>query len=204
MAEPSPFTAFVLAGGKSTRMGSDKALMRLGGRPLILRALELAEAVTKDVKIVGDPEKFATFGKVVQDIYAARGPLGGIHAALRHSTTEYNLILGVDLPFVPASFLSFLVSATKSSEATVTVPSAGGYLQTLCAIYRKTFVEPAEAALAAGRNKIDALFSNISIRVVDEQETSAAGFNTSMFRNLNTPQDWEAAKREFETRPQHL
>jgi len=61
MAEPSPLTAFVLAGGKSTRMDSDKALMRLGGQPLILRALGLAEAMTRDVKIVGDPEKFGTF-----------------------------------------------------------------------------------------------------------------------------------------------
>jgi molybdopterin-guanine dinucleotide biosynthesis protein A len=80
----------------------------------------------------------------------------------------------------------------------------GGYLQTLCAVYRKEFLKPAEAALAAGRNKIDALFSGISVRIMDEQEILRAGFNTSMFRNLNTPEEWEAAKREFESRPQHL
>lgn len=204
MPGPSPLTAFVLAGGKSTRMGSDKALMRLGGQPLIIRALALAKMLTDEVNIVGDPEKFGTFGKAVQDIYAARGPLGGIHAALRHSTTDHNLILGVDLPFVTSSFLSFLVLAAKSSNAMVTLPSSGGYLQTLCAIYRKEFFRPAESALAAGRNKIDALFPDISVRVIDEPEILAAGFNIAMFRNLNTPEDWRTAEREFETHPQHL
>jgi len=110
----------------------------------------------------------------------------------------------VDLPFLQPGFLSFLASEAQSSDAIVTVPSTGGYLQPLCGIYRKEFLVPAEAALAAGRNKIDALFSNISIRVVGEQEILQAGFNASMFRNLNTPEDWEAAEREFETRPQHL
>jgi molybdopterin-guanine dinucleotide biosynthesis protein A len=183
-------------------MGSDKVFMHLGGQPLIVHALALAKAVADDVKIVGDSEKFAGFGKVVPDIYPAHGPLGGIHAALLDSTTEYNLILGVDLPFVHSSLLSFLLSAAKSSDAIVTVPSTGGYLQTLCAVYRKEFLRPAESALAAGRNKIDALFSDTSVRVIDEQEILAAGFNLSMFRNLNTPEDWKAAEREFES--QHL
>jgi molybdopterin-guanine dinucleotide biosynthesis protein A len=178
--------------------------MPLGGQPLIVHALALAKSVTDKVKIVGDPEKFASFGKVVLDIYAARGPLGGIHAALLNSETDYNFFLGVDIPFVEPSFLSLLVSEAQTSGATVTLPTAGGYLQTLCAVYRKEFLKPAEAALAAGRNKVDALFSGISVRIMDEQEILRAGFNTSMFRNLNTPEEWEAAKREFESRPQHL
>jgi molybdopterin-guanine dinucleotide biosynthesis protein A len=185
-------------------MGSDKALMQLGGQPLLVHALVLAESVTDRVKIVGDPEKFATFGKVIPDIYAARGPLGGIHAALLDSETDCNLILGVDIPFVQPSFLSFLVSEAQSSGAAVTLPSTGGYLQTLCGIYRKEFLDPAEAALGAGCNKIDAVFSNVSVRIIDEQEILAAGFDPPMFRNLNTPEDWEAAKWEFESRPQHL
>jgi molybdenum cofactor guanylyltransferase len=204
MPSSTPLTAFVLAGGRSTRMGSDKAFIQLGGQPLIVHALALAKSVTDDVKIVGDPEKFASFSKVVSDVYAARGPLGGIHAALLDSETDCNFILGVDIPFVQPGFLSFLASEAQSSGAAVTLPSTAGYLQTLCGIYRKKFLEPAEAALAAGRNKIDALFSNISVRVIDEQEILAAGFNTSMFRNLNTPEQWEAAKREWESRLQHL
>lgn len=185
-------------------MGSDKAFMQLAGQPLIMHALALAKSLANEVKISGDPEKFASFGIVVSDVYAARGPLGGIHAALLNSATDYNFFLGVDIPFVEPGFLSLLVSEAQTSGATVTFPTVGGYLQTLCAVYRKEFLKPAEAALAAGRNKIDALFSGISVRIMDEQEILRAGFNTSMFRNLNTPEEWEAAKREFESRPQHL
>jgi molybdopterin-guanine dinucleotide biosynthesis protein A len=204
MPSPTSLTAFVLAGGRSTRMGSDKAFMQLGGQSLLVHALALAQSVTDQVKIVGDPEKFATFGKVIPDIYSARGPLGGIHAALHDSETDCNFILGVDIPFLQPGFVSFLASEAQSSDAIVTVPSTGGYLQPLCGIYRKEFLVPAEAALAAGRNKIDALFSSISVRVIDEQEIVRAGFNPSMFRNLNTPEDWEAAKRKLEFRAEHL
>jgi molybdopterin-guanine dinucleotide biosynthesis protein A len=193
-------SAFVLAGGKSSRMGSDKALLQLGGQALIVHALALAKSVTNDVTIVGDAEKFASFGKVVPDIYSDRGPLGGIHAALLNSATDCNLILGVDLPFVQPRFLPLLVSEAETSGAVVTLPSTDGYLQTLCAVYRKQFLVLAEAALAAGRNRIDALFPEISVRIIREQEVTAAGFTSSMFRNLNTPEEWEFAGKEFESR----
>src|SRR5690242_14390814 len=85
-------TAFILAGGKSTRMGADKAFVPLEGRPLLARAIELAGAVTSDVRIVGSAEKFGSFGPVVEDQFRDCGPLGGIHAALRSSSTDLNLI----------------------------------------------------------------------------------------------------------------
>jgi molybdenum cofactor guanylyltransferase len=204
MVELGSLTAFVLAGGKSSRMGSDKAFLQAGGQSLIVHSLALAKSVASEVKISGDPEKFGSLAKIVPDKFTGRGPLGGIHAALLDSATEYNLILGVDLPFVCSSFLSFLMSAANSSHAMVTVPFIGGHLQTLCAVYRKEFLRHAESALAAGRNKIDALFPGVLVRVIDEQEILAAGFNISMFRNVNTPEDWELAKRELDSSPQHL
>jgi molybdenum cofactor guanylyltransferase len=115
-----------------------------------------------------------------------------------------NLILGVDLPFMDSAFLSFLISTAQSCDAVVTVPSCGNHLQTLCAVYRKDFGEMADRALAEGRNKIDALFSNIPVRVIEEKEIKAAGFNLSIFRNLNTPEEWEASKRDFALRETRL
>ena len=76
-------TGFILAGGKSTRMGTDKAFIEFEGHTLLERALSLARSVTPDVRIVGAREKFAPFAPVVEDIFRERGPLGGIHAALR-------------------------------------------------------------------------------------------------------------------------
>ena len=104
-------TAFVLAGGKSSRMGSDKAFLRLGDETLLSQALKLTSAVVSEVCIVGDAKKFAAFGRVVEDVYRERGPLGGIHAALSGSTTELNLMLAVDLPFVTPAFLQYLLVA---------------------------------------------------------------------------------------------
>lgn len=190
-----PITAFVLAGGKSSRMGSDKAFLELAGRTLLARSLDLALAVTNDVRIVGDPEKFAAFGPVVPDVYPARGPLGGIHAALSACPTDYNLILAVDLPFIELGFLQYLIAEAESTDATVTVPSAAGNLHPLCAVYRKPFLAVAERALAENRNKLDALFSEVAVRIIGEPELSAAGFDAKIFRNLNTPEDWQQANQ---------
>jgi molybdenum cofactor guanylyltransferase len=192
-----PITAFVLAGGKSSRMGSDKAFLELAGRPLLAYSLDLARSVANEVKIVGDPRKFASFGAVIADVYSDRGPLGGIHAALTGSTTDWNLVLGVDLPFLRISFLNYLLSEAQSSGAVVTVPSANGYLHPLCAVYRKQFSVSAESALSDGKNKVDALFPDVLTRVISDEELAGAGFDASIFRNLNTPEEWERAKQEF-------
>jgi len=190
-------SAFVLAGGKSTRMGTDKAFVELDGRTLLARALELARSVTCDVRIVGDPAKFAAFAPVVQDVFRDCGPLGGIHAALRASNAALNLILAVDVPYVSPVLLQFLIKrARESASTTVTVAQAGGGWQPLCAVYRREFADLAENALPEGRCKIDALFDGIRTQAIKEEELEAAGFSASMFRNLNTREELEAARAD--------
>ena len=184
---------FVLAGGKSTRMGSDKAFLRLGDETLLSRALKTAGAVSADVRIVGDAQKFAAFGRVVEDVYRDRGPLGGIHAALSSSTAELNLMLAVDLPFVKPEFLGYLLSRARESGAMVTVPRAGGGLQPLCAVYRRGFADVAEQSLREGNNKIDSLFAEVETCVIEEDELARAGFSAGMFHNLNTPEEFDKA-----------
>jgi molybdopterin-guanine dinucleotide biosynthesis protein A len=178
-----------LAGGKSSRMGTDKAFAALNGRTLLARSLDVARSLTQDVRIVGDPRKFVHFAPVVEDVFPACGPLGGIHAALRASQCELNFILAVDLPFVPPALLQFLVSRAAESEAVVTVPRSGEGLQPLCAVYRQVFSSTAEESLRTGRYKIDALFARVETLVVNQEELERAGFSDRTFRNLNTPED---------------
>ncbi|HEX7896045.1 MAG TPA: molybdenum cofactor guanylyltransferase [Terriglobales bacterium] len=204
LSEMISVSAYVLAGGKSSRMGQDKAFLVLGGCTLLERALGSARTVAENVAIVGDPAKFAAYGQVIEDVYRERGPLGGIHAALSNTSTEWNLILGVDLPFVNADFLCFLISAAKSCDAVVIVPSTVGGYEPLCAVYRKEFAAVAESALKSGRNKIDALYASVSLRTVNADEIAAHGFRVDMFRNLNAPADWDLAKTEFENASKHL
>jgi molybdenum cofactor guanylyltransferase len=151
-------TGFVLAGGKSSRMGQDKAFLQLEGRTLLAHALELTQAVTGNAWIVGSAEKFAAFGSVLEDRYPGRGPLAGIHAALASTRTELNLITAVDMPFLELDFLRYLITQARASQAVVVVPRAGGRLQPLCAIYRKDFAEVAERSLRAGKNKATVCF----------------------------------------------
>ena len=184
---------FVLAGGKSSRMGggpgNDKAFLEFGGQTLLDRALAVMSTVCDRVAIVGDPAKFAKYESVVADIFPGCGPLAGIHAALVHSSAELNLILAVDMPFVSRELLAFLFAAAEEDDAIVTVPRTGKGLQPLCAVYRRDFSTVAEQALREGNYKIDATFSNVSVRVIEEGELAAAGFSEQSFFNVNTPQD---------------
>lgn len=188
-ASADGLSAFVLAGGRSTRMGADKAFVEYEGRTLLATVLDVARTVTEDVRIVGKREKFAAYGSVTEDIFSERGPLGAIHAALRSSVADLNLMLAVDMPFVAPHFLQYLLGEARNANATVTLPRCDGHLQTLCAIYRREFAEVAESALLAGRNKIDPLFATLDARVIEEEELKRAGFPPELFRNLNTPQD---------------
>ncbi len=198
-SSPPDVTVFILAGGKSARMGTNKAFVILDGRTLLARALDVARSVTSDVRIVGDAAKFSAFAPVVEDIFPGSGPLGGIHAALRISPTDLNVILAIDVPFVPPALLQYLISRARNSAlATVTVTETAGRLQPLCAVYRREFADAAERALRAGRYKIDALFESAHTQVIAENELENAGFSSKIFRNLNTPEELERAGEEGE------
>ena len=182
-------SAFILAGGKSARMGTDKAFVLLDGRTLLARMLHLARQLTSNVHIIGDPAKFAPFAPTIEDIFPGCGPLGGIHAALRSSRTDLNVILAVDVPFVSLALLDYLISRATSSNANVTLARAAGGFQPLCAIYRRFFADAAENALLAGHCKIDTLFAPTTTQVIEEAELEASGFSPRIFRNLNTPEE---------------
>jgi molybdopterin-guanine dinucleotide biosynthesis protein A len=185
---------FLLAGGKSSRMGANKAFLDFAGQPLLERALRVLKATCGNVSIVGEPATFADFGAVVPDVFPGCGPLGGIHAALLSSRAELNAVLAVDMPFVSADLLNFLFAAAANSPAMVAVPRTGRGLQPLCAIYRREFAAVAERALLAGEYKVDAAFAAVPLLVVEESELAAAGFSEKNFLNLNTPEDRRAAE----------
>jgi molybdenum cofactor guanylyltransferase len=189
-----PLTGFVLIGGKSSRMGTDKALLRLpDGETLLEHAIAVLSSVASEVRLIGSNEKYANFAStrpIVEDIFPERGPLGGIHAALVSSETELNLILAVDTPGVTPALLEYLVARAEATDALVVVPEIEGRLQPLCAAYRKQFCRLAQESLEAGRNKVDRAFGAASTMVLRQEELEAAGFGANLFRNLNTAEEW--------------
>ena len=194
-------TAFVLAGGQSTRMGREKAMLELGGSTLLERALQLALTVAAEAMVVGSRGEFERYGRLLEDVYPGQGPLGGIHAALWASPTDLNLILAVDTPFLEARFLEFLVAQARESGAVVTLPRTADGFHPLAAVYRRSFRETAEQALAEGRNKIDALFAQVETRVLEEEELRRFAFAPAIFENLNTPEELERARRRMQEKP---
>jgi molybdopterin-guanine dinucleotide biosynthesis protein A len=182
-------TTFILAGGKSTRMGEEKAFLKLGKRLLIDHAILTARPLECDIFIVGSKEKFGAYGRTVNDIFPDAGPLGGIHAALNRSESPLNLVLAVDTPFIRSEYLFDLVNEARHNNAMVTVTKTTDGLQPLCAVYRKEFKDVAETALVAGKLKIDRLFSKGTV-IFDSRRL---GYDPKMFENLNTPEAYQGA-----------
>lgn len=187
-------TAFVLTGGKSTRMGEDKAGLRLpNGMTLLEHALATCGAVAGQVGIIGPRSRYASYawaGEIVEDIFTDRGPLGGIHAALSVTKSDWNIVLAVDVPAVTPTLLRWLLAEARKSGKLITVPDIGGQQQPLCAVYRHAFREIAERALQENRNKVNGSFPPAETRVISEQELVHAAFAPEMFANVNTPEEF--------------
>jgi molybdenum cofactor guanylyltransferase len=175
-------------------MGENKAFADFAGSTLLARMLELAHAIATDVRVVGDVEAYSPFAQTIPDIFPGRGPLGGIHAALRSARTNINLVLAVDMPSVEPGFLRYLLEQAVAHPALVTVPLASDRLQPLCAVYRRAFVDRAEKALVDGRNKIDLLFTPDVTHIVTQEEIERLAFPLAMFDNLNTREELERAR----------
>jgi len=136
---PSDVSGYVLAGGKSSRMGQDKALLELAGKPLVLRAVEKLRLVCCEVSILGNREELEAYAPLVRDLHEGCGPLGGIEAALAHSTKAWNLFMAVDMPFLPVGFLDVWVrSVMESDRARVALFTVDGRPQpALCLVHQE-------------------------------------------------------------------
>lgn len=145
---------FVLAGGRSTRMGRDKALLSYRGRPLIEHAVDLLHAAGVRPHVVGSRPDLARYAPVVPDLHARCGPLGGIEAALAASSREFNVFIPVDLPLLPTAFLSYLLERVSITHAAATIPVRAGRPEPLCALYHRDLLKGITRSLEAGDCKV--------------------------------------------------
>ena len=197
--------AAIQAGGRSTRMGTDKAWVELAGRPLIEYALDAAQPMAQRCAIVishgtAQRERYATLAQQRQvsllfDSHDYRGPLGGIHTALQHcAADETALILACDLPFITTEFLALLQSLHTPQ---ITVPlDETGRRQMLAGFYDKA-CEPAVAALlAADQLRVDGLCAQVQVREVPFSVYAHLPQAVRLLRNLNTPEEVCSAEPE--------
>jgi len=186
------FTGFVLAGGKSSRMGADKYALKIDGETFLARAARALAKVCETTKIVlHQTQQVETDLEIVRDVYAERGALGGIHAALQNCPTKFALVLAVDLPLVTAEALDNLAAlAAASNRFPAVVPrQTDGRAQPLCAVYRARYcLPPLEKILienqrASVRDFLDA----IAPKYFDANRLSA---DENLLFNVNSPAEF--------------
>jgi molybdopterin-guanine dinucleotide biosynthesis protein A len=149
--QPCLAAGFVLAGGHSSRMGSDKALALFGGIPLIQVALETLGATQLSVQIAGSRSQLSGFAQEIPDTFVEAGPMGGIHAALAVSRSEWNVFLPVDLPLMPSSLLASLLQRAQLTQAPVTVARVNGRIEPFPVVLNRRVLPLIADRLAAGR-----------------------------------------------------
>jgi molybdopterin-guanine dinucleotide biosynthesis protein A len=204
----APVSLLILSGGQSSRMGTDKAWLELGGEPMIahvaLRALPLAAEL-----IIGTnaPDRFAEIARrfpVPSLIVADRlgsGPLAGLHAGLSAATSDVVIALGADMPFVDTRVLAFLVASIDGYDAVVPqIPSrstGAAELEPLHAVYRKSCLPAIEEQLRAGRRRMTAFLASVHAFVAPQEQIAALDPQFRSFANINTPEDLAAARQWF-------
>jgi len=189
------FSGFVLAGGKSRRMGTNKALLPLRGRRLVDRAIDLLGPHVEDIFVVGPPEVFPFLHVPVRpDEILQAGPLGGILTGLRHARFDKSLVLGVDLPFLNGEVLERVLSAAASQDADVTIPRYHDTQETLCGVYSRRCITPIEGMLMAGHKAVLDLLQRVRTHVLEEDQFQDL-LGADPFFNINTKEDYEEAKR---------
>ena len=184
---------FVVAGGQSRRMGSDKALLRWGAGTLLDHAVTRLRAVCREVRVLsGRERRYADCGLPVDvDEVADGGPLAGLATALSVAAPRAVLLLGVDVPFVTVPLLAHIRDALAGSDAAVPVLVAGA--EPLCAAYGAACGSAVLDALAAGERKMTSFWPRVRVRRLDEGDLARFRPFGPLFRNLNDPGEYDAA-----------
>ena len=185
-------TGVILVGGKSRRMGRDKALLELGGRTLLERVLECFRESFREIVLVGDrADRFAKLDVPVYEDLFPGSALGGLYTALHHARTGTAFVSACDLPFPSTRAVRHLCALTGEGDVVV-AKLRHGY-EPLFAAYSRRCLEPAGAMLRAGEKRIRDLYLRVTVREVAESELQRAGVERSAFTNVNTPADYAAA-----------
>jgi molybdopterin-guanine dinucleotide biosynthesis protein A len=144
----SDITGIILSGGRSSRMGENKSLMKVGSKTVIEYVTDLMKNLfSKVILITNDPDDYSFLGlNMYKDIYFRMGPLAGIHSGLTHSTSNKNFFLSCDMPFMTADMIKYLAEYKTSKP--ITIAKADGFIQQLCGLYDKSCLSEAEKILS--------------------------------------------------------
>lgn len=185
-------TGVILAGGKNTRMGENKAFLSINGERLIDRTFRVCKSLFSEVLLVTNtPRSYLDLNlTIATDIEAGKGPLMGIYTGLLLARSPYIFVVACDMPFLNPEFIKYMMAAHRGED--IVVPRSTGGFEPLHAIYSKRLQRPIKKLLDEGRLKITDFYEGSKKRVIEENEISLFPPGDRMFFNLNRPEDLKA------------
>lgn len=194
-------TGIILCGGKSSRMKTNKALLKLGNKTIIEIILDEMKKVLSDVVLsANECDDFAFLNiPIVKDIQLNRGPLSGIYSALKNSESSKNFVVTCDLPLIDSRLIEYI--SKVESDKKIIIPTINGIPQRLFGIYNKSVIEKIDVIF-----NLSEIYKSIKGSVYDlhqrvEVESIIIDhlqfYNDNMFLNMNTPDDYEKIKKYF-------
>lgn len=195
----SKVTVAIQAGGKSSRMGVDKAFVLFDGRPLIEIVREtVADLGDELILITNRPAAYAHLGlPMFGDVYPEHGPLGGIYTAVTHAQHPHTLVVACDMPWLNRHLLAHMLTLRHTAD--VIVPRWQKFPEPLHAIYNKSCLDPIAEKLKAQQLKITSFYGRVTVRFVEREEISQFDAHGRSFANINTPQELTNAQHDHQS-----
>jgi molybdopterin-guanine dinucleotide biosynthesis protein A len=190
--------SIILAGGKSSRLGQNKALQTIGGKSLIQWVVDRLSTLSTEIVIAtarGEaiPCSSIVRIKTVADTYHGKGPLAGIYSGLIASSSSRAIVVGCDSPFLSVNLLEYMIQTSATFD--VVVPRMKEKVEPLCAVYSKNCVAPIRELLKQNELKIIELFPMVRVRYIEEDEIDRFDPEHLSFFNINSQTDLDRARR---------
>jgi molybdopterin-guanine dinucleotide biosynthesis protein A len=181
---------YILAGGKSSRMGTDKGLLLFEGKAMIQYVIEQLQPIFSKLVIVSNNPEYEKFGlEVIPDLIKDIGPAGGIYTALKHSEAKLNFIVSCDMPFVTKEAIGFIIKNT--SESQIVLPENQGKIEPLFGIYAKDCEDIWFELIQQNIIKLQKMVSYFKLKTIPVENNEI--FKESFFKNINTKEDFKNA-----------
>lgn len=188
-------TAVLLAGGKSSRMGTDKGILEINGIKMIESIILAVKPIVDEIIIIANNDHYDYLGYAVhKDLIKEAGPLAGIYTGLSYSNTEKNLVISCDIPFVNSGLLSYIIDNAGNCE--VAVPVHNGVTEPLCAIYSKKCVNTFKKLILDNELKMHNVLNYFLTKQIFIS-TNQSFYNSKLFTNINTLDELNKQKEEL-------